>query len=260
MTAKFGFQVTVNDRAIWIFPEDIDAATVAAQAEAELRQRLAVELGKKVFDTQTKIDNFVAALNDGVLKSQIEGAINALPQTEGKAKVSDQVAIIVSKVSLDDIESKISELSESIKSSVNGLKAKASSGVVYAWTRAPGEDPISLGVFRDLTLFIDNKIIGSLPRAVRPNFNVTESFGSLVNGLPDPVSGAVESLTTKAVFELDGIRLKIPGKGSAETTQFEIAMLINLMPLNLTLGPFQANRLYAKLGNFVDSVASTSGT
>lgn len=182
MTTKFGFQITVDTRTIWIFPEDVEAALATAKVQAE------------------------AALSDAT------------------------------------------EL----------VKARAKTGIVYGWSRAVGEDPINLGVFRDLTRFIDTSIIAPLPAAVKPSFSVDQEFEKLVQGLPDPVNKAVDDLTSKAIFELDGLRLKIPGTDSTEKIQFEIAMLINLIPLDLVLGPFKLNRLYARLGNFSTVVENTS--
>jgi hypothetical protein len=261
MTAKFGFQVTVQDRTIWIFPEDIDAAKVAAQAEVLLKDTIVTQLAAsgKAFDTAEKLDNFITtqlSKSDPVLAENIKKAINALPTT---ATIKDKVALLVGKVSLADIQTEINSLGDTVKSQINGLKARANAGIVYGWSRGTGEEPISLGVFTDLTKFIDNSIIAKLPSSVRPNFSVDQEFKALVSGLPEPVNSALTALTTKAVFELDSIRLKIPGKGSvdqagkAEKTRFEIAMLINLLALDLELGPFQLNRIYAKLGNF-DSV------
>ena len=167
MAAKFGFQVTVNDRTIWLFPEDVDAALQAAKKRA-----------------------------------------------------------------------------------VTGAKTVTRSGIAYGWTRAPGDDPISLGTFNDLTVFIDNQIIANLPEPVRPAFSVQKTFDDLIENLPNPVDEKLNDLKTKAVFELDGLRLKIPGRGASEKMQFELGMMINLIELDLELGPFQLNRLYAKLGNF----------
>jgi len=174
MSARFGFQVTVKERAIWVFPEDVDAALAAAKAQANA------------------------------------AASNASAEAKRLAKA----------------------------------------GIAYGWTRGVGEEPISLGSFDDLTGFVDDNILGNLPAALKPDFKVTESFDALVGGLPDPVNGAVKDLKAKAVFELDSLRLKIPGKGSDEKMQFEIAMLINLMALPYSLGPFKLNQLYARLGNF----------
>ncbi|TVP63372.1 MAG: hypothetical protein EA343_08265 [Nodularia sp. (in: Bacteria)] len=251
MTTKFGFQVTVEERTIWIFPEDIDAATVATQAEAKLKKTIAKELAKTI-NNQDELDKLIKRLPDA---SRIQSAIEVLPSD---TKIEDTVAVLVSLVSLADIKEQINGIEGAAKTEINRLKAQATTGVIYRWTRGLGEDPISLGVFRDLTKFIDRSIIGSLPSSVRPSFSVDDEFSALVSGLPDPVNGALTALTTKAVFELDSIRLKIPGKSSVdEKIQFEIAMLINLVALDLILGPFQLNRLYAKFGNF-GSIATTS--
>ena len=174
MTGKFGFQITVNERTIWIFPEDMDAALAAAKAQAQA----------------------------------------------AAAGASAQV------------------------------KAMAKAGITYGWTRGPGDEPISLGSFDDLTGFIYNSILGALPNEVKPDFSLTDEFDSLFRNLPDPVNTAVDDLTTKAIFELDGLRLMIPGSDSEEKLQFELGMMVNLIALDLELGPFRLNRLYAKFGNF----------
>lgn len=266
MIAKFGFQVTVEQRTIWIFPEDIDAAAIAAQAEALLKKTLAAELAKK-FDDDTKINTLINGIQDETIKLKVKAALPA------GATVAEKLTVVMNKVSLLDIQTSIDTLDATVKTTIDSLKARANTGIIYGWMRGPGEDPISLGVFRDLTRFIDRSIIGSLPSSVRPSFSVDNEFEKLVNGLPDPINSALTALTTKAVFELDSIRLKIPGKGSVlldgkgqpvmvsgkpkpEPTQFEIAMLINLLALDLELGPFQLNRLYAKLGNFGSTAAT----
>ena len=181
MSAKFGFQVIVNDRAIWVFPEDIDAAVSVAKAQA-----------------------------------------NAIK-----------------------------------KEAKDATKQLAKAGIAYGWVRGPEEEPISLGTFTSLIQFVDNNIIGALPAAMKPEpkFELTKSFDSLVQGLPDPFNEKITDLKDKASFELDALRLKIPGKDSSETMKFEIAMLINLQTLDYELGPFKLNQLYAKLGNF-DSVTA----
>lgn len=245
MTAKFGFQVTVQERAIWIFPEDIDAASAVAKAEAVVTDYLKKELERL---PQTDITSLIAKLPNNI-QTAVNNESNALTAKgtdAGKAKV----AALMSQASVADI---VKGMSSDVQTAIGLLKAKITDGIAYSWIRGAGEDPITLGTFANLLNFIDERIIKSLPSAVRPDFDVSENFDALVNGLPDPVNGAIEALKSKAVFELDGLRLKIPGKGSKEKTQFEIAMLINLVALDLILGPFQLNRLYAKLGNFGSS-------
>ncbi|MGB7315841.1 MAG: hypothetical protein WA939_23145 [Nodosilinea sp.] len=249
MTAKFGFQVTVQDCAIWIFPEDIDAAALAAKAEAKVTEVLMDELKAK---GKAELEIVVNKLPPTV-KKEAEKEIEAL-KAAGKDDLEATAIALANKVS--DVAT---TLGNDAKDRLEDLKAKANAGVVYGWTRSPGEDPIELGTFLSLTEFIDKSIIGSLPDVVRPTFSVTDSFQSLVGGLPDPMNSALGELTSTAKFELDGIRIKIPGKGSTEKTQFEIAMLVNLVNLQLKLGPFRANRLYAKMGNF-DAPASEPTT
>jgi len=185
MTAKFGFQVTVNDRTIWLFPEDVDAALTSARAQANAAE------------------------------------------TSASAQV----------------------------------KALASAGIAYSWTRGPGEDPIRLGSLNDLVGFIQNNIIAPLPDDImKPTFDVQVKFKSLIQGLPDPINGMAENFTQNVYIEIDSMRLKIPGKSPTPPTsqtapkpegfKFEIAILISFVDANLKIGPFQLNRVYAKLGNF----------
>lgn len=250
MTAKFGFQVTVQQRTIWIFPEDIDAAAAVAKAEAAVTDYLTAEL-KKLEDSD--IDGLINKLPEAVKKT-VNDEITAL-KAKGTEAQAAKVSALMTKASVSDV---VKGMSKTVNDAINLLKVRIKDGIAYSWTRGAGEDPITLGTFDNLLDFIDDKIIASLPEFMRPTFDVSDSFDALVGGLPDPVNGAVEALKSKAVFELDGLRLKIPGKGTREKTQFEIAMLINLVSLDLILGPFQLNRLYAKLGNFGSTVTTTA--
>ena len=180
MSAKFGFQVTVNDRAIWVFPEDIDAAVATAKAQA----------------------------------------------TKAVSKATETT------------------------------KALAKTGITYKWTRSQGEDPISLGTLKNLVDFVDNSIVKPLGLT---SFDANDVLTSVIGSLPAPIDNAFDSLSRGAVFELDEIRLRIPGKGGNESAKFEIAMLINLTELELELGPFRLNQLYAKLGNFDSKQLAKAG-
>ena len=282
MTAKFGFQITVQERTLWIFPEDINVAEGVAKAEAAVKAAVQDEIEKlRTEDTET-----LKALFDKLfkelpteIKGEIQNEIDRLKKqaqkeadkvkeaAKGEAKAAgvtltdeDFTAIALkNKASL--IEAQLTEVTgfaAEAKAKIESLRQKLNQGITYGWTRGPGEDPISLGTFDDLLDFIDDKIIASLPELIRPDFDVSDSFDALVSGLPEPVNGAVEALKSGAIFELDGLRFKIPGKNkkSDEKMQFEIAMLINLVPLDLILGPFQLNRLYSKLGNFGETTAA----
>lgn len=185
MTSKFGFQFAVNDRMIWVFPEDVEAAANAAKAAAE------------------------------VAKAKADKAIN--------------------------------DLSASVKS-------QAAAGIAYSWTRASGEDPISLGNLASVGEFVNNMIgkIGKAAPTLGEAINPAAEIKSLVDGLPLPekLENVFESIQNNAYFELDSLRLRIPGKGSGEKWQFELGMIVNLSDLGLELGPFQFTRLYARIGNF----------
>lgn len=278
MTAKFGFQITVQERTLWIFPEDINVAEGVAKAEAAVKAAVQDEIEKlRAGDTKT-----INALFDKLpteIKGEIQNEIDRLKKqaqreadkvkeaAKGKAQAAgvtltdDDFTAIALKNKASLIEAQLTEVTEfaaEAKAKIESLRQKLNQGITYGWTRGPGEDPISLGTFDDLLDFIDDKIIASLPALIRPDFDVSDSFDALVNGLPEPVNGAIEALKSGAIFELDGLRFKIPGKNkqSDEKMQFEIAMLINLVPLDLILGPFQLNRLYSKLGNFGETTAA----
>lgn len=136
---------------------------------------------------------------------------------------------------------------EDVNAALQAGQAKINAGVVYAWSRGAGEEPLSLGTFRDLVSFI-NKGLNMV------GFDVMASFDNLIKSLPNPIDDAVDNLVTNAVFELDSLRLKIPAKGSTEKVQFEIAMIINLVKVELKLGDsLQLTRIYAQLGNFTDA-------
>lgn len=133
---------------------------------------------------------------------------------------------------------------EDVNAALQAGQAKINAGVVYAWSRGPGEEPLSLGTFMDLVTFI-NKGLNMV------GFDVMNSFKKLIAGLPNPIDDAVDNLVNNAVFELDSLRLKIPAKGSTEKVQFEIAMIINLVKVELKLGDsLQLTRIYAQMGNF----------
>lgn len=242
MTTKFGFQVTVQtkttSRMLWIFPEDIDTAAVVAKAKAALKQILIEELTKQA--------------------AQLNGLIDQLPDsvpTEVKTELKklDPSAKATALVEKGDITAIQTALAKQADKQVNALKAQANAGLVYSWTREAGEEPIVLGAINDLMDFISNAI-----GITGADFDVKAKFNDLLGGLPDPIGSTAQEIAEKAIFELDGLRLKIPGKGSGEKTQFEIAMLVDLNQLGLELGPLTLNRLYAKMGNFGSTSAETT--
>lgn len=261
MTAKFGFQVTVQDRTIWIFPEDVNSAAIAAQAEAAFKKMVAEQLATSVINTKEKLEILIVEkTNDPEpikkIKLKVKDEIGKLVES---ATLKDKITVWVNNVSITEISEQIKSIKGKAEDQLASLQARASTGITYGWKRGVGEDPITLGTFKNLLDFIDNSIVHKLGL----KFDVSDEFDNLVKGLPEPISGSVQALTDGAVFELDEIRLKIPGKGSTitvknakssmvkpEPTQFEITMLINLLALDLELGPFQLNRIYAKLGNF----------
>lgn len=268
MTAKFGFQVTVQERTIWFFPEDVNLAEGVAKAEAAVKDAVKAEIDRLKNTGGSDLTALYTSLT--TTYPQIATEFNRLKQeNKNLVDLDAQAKALENYANLIENEfSTIAQFGANAKSLITSLKQKLNTGVSYGWTRGAGEDPISLGTFEDLLNFIDEKIIKKLGL----NFDTSDSFAAMVNGLPSPINGAISDLTTKAIFELDGIRLKIPGKGSTvpvkdaqgnpatdtsgkpilkpEPTQFEIAMLVNLVPLDLELGPFQLNRIYAKLGNF----------
>ncbi len=142
---------------------------------------------------------------------------------------------------------------ENVTAALQAGQAKINAGVVYAWSRGPGEEPLSLGTFMDLVSFINTglNMVG---------FDVKNSFTKLIGDLPSPIDDAVENLVNNAVFELDSLRLKIPASGSGESMKFEIAMIINLVKVNLSLGnSLQLTRIYAQMGNFTEPQTAIAG-
>ena len=50
MTSKFGFQVTIRDRTIWLFPEDVNSAIATAKAQAEALKNAAKDARDKALN------------------------------------------------------------------------------------------------------------------------------------------------------------------------------------------------------------------
>ena len=215
MTAKFGFQVTVQDRIIWIFPEDVSSADIAAQAETAFKKMVVEQLNKANILTDARLTDLTSDKPDDLepikkIKAKIRDEITKLGTS---ADLQAKIAVWVNNVSITEISKQIASVPGEAKGQLAALQAKASTGITYGWKRGAGEDPISLGTFGNLLDFITNSIVVKLGLS----FNVRGEFDALVKGLPEPISGSVQALTDGAVFELDEIRLKIPGKGSHHT-------------------------------------------